>query len=346
MTASATVEGRDGDQFLVRAGNNVYAAPRLVLDTGTREADPGISGLADIAALNGTNWIDNNEQPGHLVILGGGAIAVEMAQAYRRLGSEVTMVEQGARILAGEDPDVSETLTGILQDEGITIRIAVHARSVEPRDGGVCLFIDGGEIAGTHLFVATGRQANTDGMGLETLGIAPGKRGVIEVDEHLRTSCSGVWAAGDIRGGPQFTNTAYDDYLTLRSQLIEDGSRTRRSAVDYAVFSDPELGRVGLDETQAAANGLQVEVGRYKMSDSGKAREVGKTAGFIKVLAERGNRRIVGATALCEHGSEVVQLFTELIACGADTCAMVDALHIHPTLAEAAKNAVAEIDPR
>ena len=181
---------------------------------------------------------------------------------------------------------------------------------------------------------------------METIGLEPGAHGNLSVDRHLKTSVEGVYAAGDIRGGGQFTNTAYDDFVTLQSQLLEDGSRTTERVLAYAILADPELGRVGLSEDEAAKAGAAFVVGRYTMSDSGKARELGKTDGFIKVVIEKGTCRILGAACLCENGSEVVQLFTQLIGANATADAMMNALAIHPTLGEAAKNAVASVEPR
>ena len=197
---------------------------------------------------------------------------------------------------------------------------------------GIRLVLKTGQtIEGSHLFLATGRRGNTDDLGLDSVGVAVDRRGNVAVDEHLRTTCEGLYAAGDIRGGGQFTNTAYDDYVTLKSQLLEDGSRTTHRALDYAIFADPELGRVGPGEDQARKAGLAFEVGRYAMSDSGKARELGKTEGFIKVLVEKGSDKFLGAACLCENGAEVVQMFTQLIAAGATAQTMIGALAIHPT---------------
>ncbi|MDT8263914.1 FAD-dependent oxidoreductase, partial [Roseomonas sp. DSM 102946] len=184
----------------------------------------------------------------------------------------------------------------------------------------------------------------TDTLGLESIGLHPGEKGVLEVDERLRTGVDGVFAVGDIRGGPQFTHTAYDDFRVLRSLFLEDGARTTRRIVPYAIFTEPELGRVGLSEQEARKAGYPYRIGRKPMAESGKARDIGRTEGFIKVLSDPGTGKILGAAALCDSGAEVVQLFVELMNAGADLRTMLDGVHIHPTLGEAAKNAAAALD--
>jgi pyruvate/2-oxoglutarate dehydrogenase complex dihydrolipoamide dehydrogenase (E3) component len=294
--------------------------------------------------IDSENWIDRRELPERVLFLGGGTIALEMAQAWRRLGAAATIVESGGRLAEREDEEVSTELREALEADGVTMRCGVKATRVEPTSGGLRLHTeDDGALDATHLFLATGRQANTDDLGLDTVGLEPGKHGELEVDNRLRTKVPGLFAAGDIRGGGQFTHTAYDDFRVLESQILGDGARTTERILPYAVFTEPELGRVGMTEAQAREAGHRVLVGRQPMGESGKAREIGRTRGFIKVVAEAGSRRILGAAALCDSGPEVVQLFIELMNAGATADTMLDAVHIHPTLGEAAKNAVAAL---
>jgi pyruvate/2-oxoglutarate dehydrogenase complex dihydrolipoamide dehydrogenase (E3) component len=328
-------------------GDDIVLAQRVVLDTGTRSAHPPVEGLDDLPAerlVDSENWIERRELPGSVLFLGGGTIALEMAQAWRRFGAMVTIVESGSRLAEREDEEVSTELREALEAEGVAVRCGAKAARVEPTGHGVRLRVEGGEpLDATHLFVATGRQANTDDLGLDTIGLEPGKRGDLEVDERLRTRVPGLFAAGDIRGDGQFTHTAYDDFRVLESQILGDGSRTTERVLPYAIFTEPELGRVGVTEAQARKAGRRVLVGRQPMAKSGKAREIGRTRGFIKVVAEAGSRRILGTAALCDSGSEVVQLFVELMNAGATADTMLDAVHIHPTLGEAAKNAAAAL---
>jgi pyruvate/2-oxoglutarate dehydrogenase complex dihydrolipoamide dehydrogenase (E3) component len=343
----ARLDGREGDRFRLRVGEDALLARQVVLDTGTRSARPPVEGLEDLPPdrlIDSENWIGRRDLPESVVFLGGGTAALEMAQAWRRFGAAVTIVESGPRLAEREDEEVSAELRDALEAEGVAVRCGAEAERAEPTAGGIRLRLEGGgALEATHLFVATGRQANTDDLGLHTVGLEPGKRGEIEVDGRLRTKVPGLFAAGDIRGGRQFTHTAYDDSRVLESQLLGDGSRTTERVLPYAVFTEPELGRVGMTEAQAREAGHRVLVGRRLMAESGKAREIGRTRGFIKVVAEAGSRRILSAAALCDSGSEVVQLFVELMNAGATADTMLGAVHIHPTLGEAAKNAAAAL---
>lgn len=347
LRGHARLAGRDGARFRVVVGDDAVLADRVVLDTGTRSVRPelpGLDALDPARVIDAENWLDRSELPRHLAFLGGGIIALELAQAHRRLGAAVTILERGERLSAREEDEVGDTLADVFRAEGIDLRLGAQVRGAEPMRDGVRLVLDaGGAVAATHLFLAVGRQPNTDDLGLETVGLAPDAHGVIEVDERLNTAVPGIMAAGDIRGGPQFTHAAYDDFRVLQSACLGDGRQTTRRILPYAVFTEPELGRVGLTARQARAAGHDVRIGRRAMADSGKAVEIGRPEGFIQVVAEAGTDRILGATCLCHEGAELVQLFVELMNAGATTRTMLEAVHIHPTLAEAAKNAVATI---
>jgi pyruvate/2-oxoglutarate dehydrogenase complex dihydrolipoamide dehydrogenase (E3) component len=197
-------------------------------------------------------------------------------------------------------------------------------------------------LEATHVLVATGRRANTDDLGLETVGVKMSTRGIVEVDERLSTSVAGVWAAGDIRGGPMFTHTAWDDYRILESQIAGNGSRTTNRVVPYAVFTDPELGRVGMTEAEARNAGRKVKVDRFEMKNNGKAIEVGETAGFIKVVIDADDDRLLGAAVLASEGAELVHIYIALMNTRAPFEAIRDAVFIHPTLAEAVQSAVGQ----
>ncbi|MCK8786784.1 FAD-dependent oxidoreductase [Roseomonas sp. NAR14] len=344
LCAEARLEGRRDGLFRLRAGGDVVLAERVVLDTGTRSARPPLPGLNSVPLVDSESWVGLEALPGHLVFLGGGTIALEMAQCFRRLGAEVTVLEQGERLAEHEDPDVAEALCDALEADGVEVRLGVEAVRAVPEGEGLRVHLRGGEVVeGTHLFLAAGREANSDGLGLETLGVVPGKRGVVAVDGGLCAGVPGLYAAGDLRGGAQFTHAAYDDFRVLRDRFLGDGTATTERVVPYAIFTEPELGRVGLSETQARAAGRAVRVGRYRMRDSGKAREIGRTEGFVKVVADAGTGEILGAAVLCAEGAEVVQLFTQAMVAGATAREMLRAIAIHPTFGEAAKNAVAAL---
>ena len=195
----------------------------------------------------------------------------------------------------------------------------------------------------SHVFLAVGRQPNTDDLGLDRVGVDVSDKGIVAVDDRLATSTAGIFAAGDIRGGPMFTHTAWDDYRILASQLLGDGTRTTERIVPYAVFTDPALGRVGITERQARDAGRKVRVGRFAMRDNGKARELGETAGLCKVVVDADNGQILGAAVLAAEGGELVHVFVDLMNARARYDVLRDAIHIHPTLAEALQSAVATL---
>jgi pyruvate/2-oxoglutarate dehydrogenase complex dihydrolipoamide dehydrogenase (E3) component len=341
LRAHARLAGHKNGQFLIHAGGTMVRAARVVLDTGTRTALPPLPGLDQAQIITAESWITLRELPRRLLVLGGSYIALEMAQAYRRLGSDVTVLQKADQLAEREDKDVADVLKSALENDGCVVRLGVDVQRVEGIGSNVRVHLAGGDaLDGSHLFLATGRQPNTDNLGLESLGVRLDSHGYVEVDDRLSTNLPNLWAVGDIRGGAAFTHTAYDDFRVLASQFLGDGTGSRCRTVPYAMFTTPELGRVGLNEQQALCDGRRVKTGKRLMTESGKARELGKTEGFIKVILDANTEAVLGATAVCEQASEVVQLFVELMNSDATAATMRDAIHIHPTLGEAAKNAV------
>jgi pyruvate/2-oxoglutarate dehydrogenase complex dihydrolipoamide dehydrogenase (E3) component len=346
LEGHASFDGRDGERLRVRVGDQTVLARHVVLDTGTRSLIPPLPGLEEVDYLHASNWLDRSELPGHLAVIGGGYIGLEMGQMYRRFGSEVTIIDQAAQIAGHEDEDVAEALQTILESEGIRFLLRTGVSRVEVSPGGVRLDLAGpqGErLEATHLFIATARKPNTDALALGTIGLEANERGIIEVNERLATKVPGVWAVGDIRGGPMFTHTAWDDYRIVFSQLAGDGRRTTDRVVPYALFTDPELGRVGMTEEQARQAGKSIRVGRFEMKANGKARELGETQGFIKVIVEAGTHQILGAAVLAADGAELVHLYVDLMNAKAPYQVLENAVHIHPTLAEAVQSAVSDL---
>ncbi len=342
----ARLDGKMGEAFRVRLGNETITARQVVLDTGTRSAIPPIPGLKSINYIHAGNWLDVTTLPKHLVMIGGGAIGLEMAQLYRRMGSRVTVIEFGDRIAEHEDVDIAQALQMVLEAEGIEFRLKTAVANIEADQDGAILWLDEGgssKLQASRVFVATGRRPNTDDLGLETVGVATTKQGIIEVDERLATNVKGIWAAGDVRGGPQFTHTAWDDYRVLMSQIVGDGSRTTRRVVPYAIFTDPELGRVGMTEAEARRAGHPIKIGRFDMSDSGKAFEIGEDRGLIKVVIDASSNLILGAAVLAVEGAELVHDYIDLMNAKAPYMVIRDAVYIHPTLAEAVQSAVSEV---
>jgi pyruvate/2-oxoglutarate dehydrogenase complex dihydrolipoamide dehydrogenase (E3) component len=340
----ARFEGRDSEGFRLRVGEQPVAAAQVVLDAGTRSLIPPIPGLDKVDFLDAENWLDRAELPGRLVMIGGGSIGLEMAQFYRRLGSDVVVIEGAGQIAGHEDADVASALQQLLAAEGIAFRLNMQVTRVEPANGRISVRLQNDAVEATHLFVATGRRPNTDDLGLKTIGVNMSKHGLIEVDSRLATNVKGVWAAGDIRGGPMFTHTAWDDYRILQSQLVGDGSRTIERIVPYAVFTDPELGRVGMTERAAREAGRRVKTARFDMRRNGKAVEIDETAGFIKVVVDAETDRLLGAAVLANEGAELVHIYIDLMNAGAPYQVIRDAVHIHPTLAEAIQSAVSALD--
>jgi pyruvate/2-oxoglutarate dehydrogenase complex dihydrolipoamide dehydrogenase (E3) component len=278
--------------------------------------------------------------PRELIILGGSYIALEMAQAFQRLGSRVTVLQKADRLAEREDPEVGEALRDALAADGCRIHLNADVQRVEAAGAGVRVYLADTMVEGTHLFLAVGRRPNTDDLGLASVGVTSDRHGYIETDDRLETNVKGVWAAGDVRGGPAFTHTAYDDFRVLASQFIGDGRDSRCRIVPYAMFTNPELGRVGLSGSEARQMGKKIKVAKRPMTESGKAREIGKPEGFIEVIIDSDTDEILGATVLADQGSETVQLFVELMNSGAKASSVRGIIQIHPTLAEAAKNTI------
>lgn len=347
IRAHARLAGRDGDRFVVDVGGDRARATRIVLDTGTRTLVPPIDGVHDIAFLDADHWLEHDELPEHLLIVGGGYVGLEMSQFYRRVGARVTIVHPASQVAEREDRDVAKALEQLLADEGVGIILDHRAKRFAATPQGVRTTIeaDGNQraIETSHVFLAAGRKPNTDDLGLDSVGIKMSDKGTVNVDARLSTSVDGIFAAGDIRGGPMFTHTSWDDYRILASQLLGDRSRTTDRIVPYAIFTDPELGRVGITEREAREQGRDVRIGRFEMKHNGKARELGETGGFCKVVVDADDGQILGAAVLCVEGAELVHLFVDLMNAHARYDVLRDAIHIHPTLAEAMQSAVAQI---
>ena len=340
VRAHARLDGIAEGWFRIDAGGQALRARNVVLDTGTRSQMPDIDGLGDVEPITAENWIDLDALPQRLLMIGGSYLALEFGQAFRRLGAEVVVLQGGDSLAEREDPEVSDAIRDFLSKEGLDIRLGVRIERVERTGQGVRVHTDAGAVDGTHLFVATGRRPNTDDLGLHTVGVELTERGIVKVDEQLSSSVPGLWAAGDIRGGPAFTHTAYADFTVLQDQIAGSRTRTTERVVPYAMFLEPELGRVGMTEAEARKAGHRVRIGAKDMTTSGKAREVGQTEGFIKVVIDADTDLVLGAACLCHNGSEVVQSFIALMNAGVTARTMIDSVVIHPTIGEAAKNAV------
>jgi pyruvate/2-oxoglutarate dehydrogenase complex dihydrolipoamide dehydrogenase (E3) component len=350
LAGHARFTGRAGSMFSLVVGDSHVRAKRVVIDTGARTIVPPIEGLATVDYLHAGNWLEGRSLPEHVIFIGAGYIGVEMAQFYRRMGAEVTVVGRAEQIFSREDADVAAALQAILEEEGISFRLDTAVRNVINEEERVKVTVerDGKRdcIAGSHLFVATGRRPNTDDLGLETIGLRPDEKGVIHANDRLETSVPGVWVAGDVRGGPMFTHASWDDHRVLESQLLSDGSLTTAGRiVPYAIFTDPELGRVGLSEKEARQKyGEHTKIITFAMNHNGKAVEIAETRGLIKLIANSQTLELVGAAVLAVDGAELVGNYITLLNAGATLTALCKSIYIHPTLTEAIQSAALALE--
>jgi pyruvate/2-oxoglutarate dehydrogenase complex dihydrolipoamide dehydrogenase (E3) component len=314
-------------------------AERVFLDLGTRATIPDIAGLADAAPLTHVEVLELDRLPEHLIVLGGGYVGMELAQAFRRLGSRVTVIEYGPQLLGREDPDVAEAVHTILETDGIEIILRAKTRRVEGRSGDrvrLQVRTAAGErmIEGSDVLVAAGRTPNTKGIGLEQAGVELDARGYIRVNERLETTASAVWAMGECAGSPQFTHVAFDDFRVVRDNLAGGNRTTRDRLIPYCAFIDPELGRVGLSETEAKWNQVDVRVVALPMASVLRARTLGETRGFMKALLDSGSDRILGFSMLGPGAGEVIAVVQTAMLAGLPYTALRDAIFTHPTMAE------------
>ena len=324
----------------------------VVVNTGLRAAVPDLPGLNGVPYLTSTSILELTERPDHLVVLGGGYVGLEFAQAFRRFGSRVTVVQRDAQLLPREDDDIAEAVTTILRDEGIDVLLSADAVRVERASGGLRLTYgarggDGAErtVDGSHLLVATGRAPNTNDLGLDAAGVEMDQRGYVHVNERLETSAPGVYAIGDVKGGPAFTHISYDDFRLLRANLLQGGRATTSGRlVPYTVFLDPQLGAIGMTEREARASGKDVRVAKLPMSSVARALEVDETRGFMKAIVDADTNRILGATVLGLEGGEIATLFQIAMMGNLPYTALRDGVFSHPTIAEAMNNLFTAMD--
>jgi pyruvate/2-oxoglutarate dehydrogenase complex dihydrolipoamide dehydrogenase (E3) component len=334
FVAPKTVEVRLND-----GGTRVLASDRVFLNLGTHATIPPVPGLADAQPLTNIELLEIDRVPDHLVVLGGGYVGLEFAQAYRRFGSRVSLIERGPQLLSREDPDIAAEIHRILSGEGIEIHLATDVLAVEGRSGQaarlrVCASSGEQIIAGTDILVATGRTPNTAGIGLETAGVELDARGYVKVNDRLETSAPDVWAIGECAGSPQFTHVSFDDFRVIRDNLGGGNRSTRDRLVPYCLFTDPPLARVGLSEREARERGFPVRVAKLPMSAVLRARTIVETAGFMKVLIESSGDRVLGFAMLGPESGEVLAAVQTAMLGGLPYTVLRDAILAHPTMSE------------
>ena len=331
----------------IDVGGALLRAERCFINVGARGVVPDLPGLDQVPYLDNASIMALDTLPRHLVVMGGSYVALEFAQMYRRFGTEVTVVERGARLAGREDEDVSCAIQKILEAEGIAIHLGAKVTSAGQRGGGIVLTVEGApDIAGSHLLLAVGRRPNTDDLGLDAAGVRRDERDFIEVDDELRTSKPNIWALGDCNGRGAFTHTAYNDFEIVAANLLDlDPRRVSDRIPAYAVYIDPPLGRVGMTEAQARQSGRRVLAGQRPMTKVSRAIEKGETQGFMKLLVDADTKQILGASILGPGADEVVHCVLDLMAAKAPYTVMQRAVHIHPTVSELLPTVLGALQP-
>ncbi len=339
MGAGRFIAPRIIEVKLNAGGTRVLTGDRVVLNLGTHATIPDVPGLGAAAPLTNVEALELDRLPDHLVVVGGGYVGLELAQAYRRFGSSVTILEAGPQLAAREDPDVATAIVEILRDEGITVHLGAELLAVRGRSGeGVTLQL--GTPAGeqkidcSDVLVAAGRTPNTAGIGLELAGVALDPHGFVAVNDRLETSAPAVWAIGECAGSPQFTHASFDDFRVIRENLAGGQRSTRDRLIPYCVFTDPPLARVGLSEKDARQRGIAFRVARLPIVAVLRSRTTSETRGFMKALVEADGDRILGFAMLGAEAGEVMAVIQTAMLAGMPYTGLRDAIIAHPTMAE------------
>ena len=323
----------------LKVGDQLLEGDRIFIDTGARTRIPPIPSLEAVNYLTNESIMELTELPEHLVVLGGGYIGLEFGQMFSRFGSRVTVIQTNERIVPREDPEVSAELQRALEAEGIQFLLSAKTTRAETRDGAIVLSVEqpsgSSTVTGSHLLVATGRRPNTEDLALDKAGIETNKDGSVKVNSKFETNVPGIWALGDVKGGPAFTHISYNDFQIVYANLIEGKNLTTdKRIVPYCVFTDPQLGGVGLTEKEARAKGYKLKIGKVPMSVVARAYERDETAGLMKIIVDASNDRILGATVLSGDGGETVHILYTLMLADKSYTLLKGAVYIHPTWAE------------
>ena len=326
------------------------SAGTIFINAGARPSKPSIEGLEQVQTLNSTTIMELDTVPEHLLVLGGGYVGLEFGQMFRRFGSQVTIIQRGSHLLAREDNDVADAVADILREDGISLLLeTTPVRASQDKDGAIRLTVRTPEgeraLTGSHLLVAAGRTPNSDWLNLAAAGVQTDKGGFIHVNERLETNVPGIYVLGDIKGGPAFTHISYDDFRIIRTNLLEHGNATIRDRlVPYTVFIDPQLGRVGLSETDAQKSGRTIKVAKMPMNDVARALEVDESRGFMKAIVDADTGHILGCAILGIEGGEIMAMLEIAIMGKLSYTVLREAIFAHPTLAESLNNLFSSLD--
>lgn len=334
----------------VRVDDELLSAARIFINVGGRAQVPNMPGVDQVPYLTNSSMLELESLPRHLVVVGGSYVGLEFAQMFRRFGSQVTVVEQGERLVGREDEDVSVAIDEILKSEGIAVRTHAECIRLARHDAGVEVHVscETGEpsVTGTHVLLAVGRRPNTGDLGLDKAGIEVDARGYIKVDDRLATNVPGVWAMGDCNGRGAFTHTAYNDFEIIAANLLDgDDRRVSERILAYALYIDPPLGRVGVTEAQARASGKKILIGKRPMTRVGRAIEKDETQGFMKVIVDAESKRIVGASILGVGGDEAIHGIVDVMNADVPYTKLQWAVPIHPTVSELIPTVLGEMQP-
>src|SRR5271163_4831973 len=328
-----------------RGGERMLRGDLIFINTGLRSAIPvpEIDGLADVPYLDNASVMELGEVPKHLVVVGGGYIGLEFGQLFRRLGSAVTIVQSEPKLLRAEDDDVAEEVRKILEQDGIEILLNAKAQSVRKQNGGLALTVKSADgervVTGSHLLLAVGRTPNTDRLNLAAAGIEADEHGFVRVNEYLETSTPGIYALGDVKGGPAFTHISYDDYRIATANVLEGKRRSIAGRmVPYTVFIDPELGRIGMTEAEARASGRKIRVAKMPANSIARALETDETRGLMKIVVDAETEQILGAAILAVEGGEMASMVQIAMMGKLPYTALRDGIWSHPTWSEALNN--------
>ncbi len=351
MGHARLVGDRTVEVALNEGGTVTLTTDRLFLNLGTHAAIPDVPGLTDAAPLTHVEALELGRVPDHLVVIGGGYVGLELAQAFRRFGAEVTILEHGGQLAGREDAEIAGALLDIMRDEGVTVHFGVRLHEVTGRSGeGVTVRAETPSgivtLGASDILVAAGRVPNTDGLGLGDAGVELTDRGFIVVNERLETTAANVWAMGEVAGSAQFTHVSFDDYRVIRDNLAGGDRSTRHRLIPYAMFTEPPLARVGLSEGEAARAGIGVRTATLPVEMVLRSRTMSETRGFMKAVVAADSDRILGFTMLGAEAGEVMAAVQTAMLAGMPYTGLRDAIIAHPTMAEGLNGLFARVPPR